>query len=111
MRSACQTHEYHEVAATLLFLASKLGNGAHFIKIEKIIYYCALDAKKDGKVDMDENGKVLEFNEEFRHWLTAILGLEEIVLEKLCFDDAPELPHPYVLDLVKDFKGNDLMLY
>ncbi|KAJ3254364.1 hypothetical protein HK103_007246 [Boothiomyces macroporosus] len=58
MRYSLQQGEYHEVAATILFIASKLGSGAISIKIEKIILYCAKDAKKDGPVDMNENNKV-----------------------------------------------------
>jgi hypothetical protein len=58
MRQSFQKAEYHEVSAAVLFICCKLGNGGSFIKIEKLIYHCALDAKKDGNVDMNENNKV-----------------------------------------------------
>jgi hypothetical protein len=43
--------------------------------------------------------------QEFKYWYNAIIGLEQLILEKLCFDDYPSLPHPIALKLIKDFKG------
>jgi hypothetical protein len=58
MRHSLQKAEYHEVSAAIIFIACKLGNGGNFCKIEKVIYYCAVDAKKNESVDMNENNKV-----------------------------------------------------
>jgi hypothetical protein len=59
MRHPLQKAEYHEVSAAIIFIASKLGNGQNFCKIEKVIFNCATDAKKGGDVDMREDNKVL----------------------------------------------------
>lgn len=46
MRESMQKAEYHEIAATLVFMAGKLGSGSGFVKIDKIIQKSAEDAFK-----------------------------------------------------------------
>ncbi|KAI8897521.1 cyclin-like protein [Globomyces pollinis-pini] len=99
MRCSFQKWEYHEVSAALLFLCSKIGNSGSYLKIETIIGVCARAAKK-GHSDLSETSK------EFCYWYDKILVTEQHILEMLCFDDCPLLPHPIAIDLIRSFGGS-----
>ena len=47
MRKSFKKAEYHEVAATILFIAGKLGSGGNFVSIEKVIHFIVRDCCKD----------------------------------------------------------------
>lgn len=100
MRASTAEPVYYEVAAAILFLAGKLGNGSDFCRIEKVIDVCARYAKKGGDSFVIPVG-----SDAYNYWQNAIFRLEEIILEKLCFDDHPELPHDKAIALVAEFNG------
>ena len=47
MKKSFKKAEYHEVAATILFIAGKLGSGGNFVSIEKVIHFIVRDCCKD----------------------------------------------------------------
>lgn len=39
-------YEYHMISATILFMCGKIGDGRDYIRIEKIVQFCASDSLK-----------------------------------------------------------------
>ncbi|KAJ3302580.1 hypothetical protein HDV03_004831 [Kappamyces sp. JEL0829] len=104
MRVSLKKVDYHEIVAALLFMAGKLGSGVNFIKIEHLVKAVAYDCAKDNaqlkaRLELHEGGK------DYNMWSKRIFSYEELVLEKLCFDDHAILPHSFALDVVKEFGG------
>ena len=47
--------------------------------------------------------------QEYKYWSNAIFHLEDIILEKLCFDDHAELPHTIALEMIRQFQGISIL--
>lgn len=99
--------EYHEVSATLLFIAGKLGSGRNFVGIDQIIHHivrdCCKDPIKRALIDSSEGSK------DYQYWSAAIFYYEDVILETLCFDDYPKIPHTYALEVIREFNGSKLL--
>ena len=83
---------YYSVAATCLFLASKVEENCR--KMKELVVACVRVAQKNpGKV-VDEQDK------EYWRWKDTILQMEDILLETLCFDLTLEPPYKTLFALL-----------
>ncbi|KAL1407540.1 hypothetical protein Q8F55_006973 [Vanrija albida] len=94
MRRSLKDFEPKMIAPTILFLASKIEEGA--IKLRYIINSCLAKFEPGAKFyepveDMPETHAA---GPEYRRWEREVLAMEEVVLEALCFDMVVEQPWP-----------------
>ncbi|KAL2315943.1 Cyclin pch1 [Schizosaccharomyces pombe] len=99
LRFSLKNYHYYEVAATCIFLATKVEDSVR--KLRDIVINCAKVAQKNSNVLVDEQTK------EYWRWRDVILYTEEVLLEALCFDFTVEHPYPYVLSFIKKFVADD----
>jgi len=94
---------YYSVAATALFLATKVEENCR--KMKELVVACVRVAQKNpGKV-VDEQDK------EYWRWRDTILQLEDLLLESLCFDLTLDSPYKTLFDLLLYFgEGNNKRL-
>ncbi|KAJ8322965.1 hypothetical protein O5D80_008482 [Batrachochytrium dendrobatidis] len=101
MRASLKECEYHDVASSVIFICGKLGDGRNFKHIEQIISVCANDAAKSRTF-----APIPETSSTFIRWKNTIMAHEEHILQLLCYDMSPELPHPRALELIKKNQGS-----
>ena len=83
-------HHHYSVAATCLFLATKVEENCR--KMKDLVVACVRVAQKQPSKAVDEQDK------EFWLWRDTILTLEDVLLEALCFDLTLEPPHAVLFD-------------
>ena len=76
---------YYSVAATCLFLATKVEENCR--KMKDLVVACVRVAQKQPAKEVDEQDK------EFWRWRDTILQLEDLLLEALCFDLSLDPPY------------------
>ncbi|KAI9864293.1 MAG: hypothetical protein M1813_003211 [Trichoglossum hirsutum] len=79
------TFHYYAIAATALFLATKVEENCR--KMKELVVACCRVAQKNTNLIIDEQSK------EFWRWKDTILLNEEILLEAMCFDLSLEPPY------------------
>ncbi|MCJ1473841.1 hypothetical protein MMC13_002493 [Lambiella insularis] len=85
-------HHYYSVAATCLFLATKVEENCR--KMKELVVACVRVAQKNpGKV-VDEQDK------EYWRWRDTVLQLEDVLLEGVCFDLSLESPYKVLFKLL-----------
>ncbi|MCJ1318505.1 hypothetical protein MMC15_003835 [Xylographa vitiligo] len=85
-------NHYYSVAATCLFLATKVEENCR--KMKDLVVACVRVAQKNpGKV-VDEQDK------EYWRWRDTILHMEDILLEAVCFDLSLEPPYKTLFELL-----------
>lgn len=88
-------YHYYSMAATCLFLATKVEENCR--KMKELVIACVRVAQKDPEKTVDEQDK------EYWRWRDNILHSEDILLEALCFDLSLEAPHKTLFELVVQF--------
>ena len=86
---------YYSVAATCLFLATKVEENCR--KMKDLVVACVRVAQKQPAKEVDEQDK------EFWRWRDTILQLEDLLLEALCFDLSLEPPYKTLYDFLVQF--------
>lgn len=85
-------HHYYSMAATSLFLATKVEECCR--KMKDLVIACVRVAQKDPYKTVDEQDK------EYWRWRDNILLNEDLLLEALCFDLRLEPPYKTLYDLL-----------
>ncbi|OZJ01819.1 hypothetical protein BZG36_04810 [Bifiguratus adelaidae] len=85
MRQSLSKYPYYDIAATCIFLATKVEETGR--KISHIIVVCAQKAQKNDKLTLPEGSP------DYERWRNTILRNEQMLLEATCFDLT--LEHPY----------------
>lgn len=83
---------YYSVAATCLFLASKVEENCR--KMKELVVACVRVAQKNPGKLVDEQDK------EYWRWKDTILVMEDMLLESLCFDLTLEPPYKTLFELL-----------
>ena len=86
---------YYSMAATCLFLATKVEENCR--KMKELVIACVRVAQKDPYKLVDEQDK------EYWRWRDNILHSEDVLLEALCFDLSLEAPYKTLFDLLLQF--------
>ncbi|CAO3657326.1 unnamed protein product [Mucor hiemalis] len=89
MRQSMTNHHVYDIAATCLFVATKVEECTR--RLREIVLVCAQKAAKNDNLKMEEDSK------EFLKWKESLLHNEVIVLETLCFDLSVVHPHTSLL--------------
>ncbi|KAF2244219.1 cyclin-like protein [Trematosphaeria pertusa] len=84
---------HYQVAATALFLATKVEENCR--KMKELVVACVRVALKDPNKLVDEQTK------DFWKWRDTILYSEDVLLESLCFDLSVEPPYKTMYDMLK----------
>ncbi|KAH7139344.1 cyclin-like protein [Dendryphion nanum] len=84
---------HYQVAATALFLATKVEENCR--KMKELVIACVRVALKDPNKLVDEQTK------DFWKWRDTILYSEDVILESLCFDLSVESPYKIMYELLK----------
>lgn len=84
---------HYQVAATALFLATKVEENCR--KMKELVVACVRVALKDPNKLVDEQTK------DFWKWRDTILYSEDILLESLCFDLSMEPPYKTMYDMLR----------
>ena len=92
-------HHYYSVAATCLFLATKVEENCR--KMKDLVVACVRVAQKQPQKIVDEQDK------EFWRWRDTILQLEDLLLEALCFDLSLESPYKTLFNLLVYFREDN----
>ncbi|TXT09097.1 hypothetical protein VHUM_02571 [Vanrija humicola] len=94
MRRSLKDFEPRLIAPTILFLASKIEEGA--IKLRYIINACLAKFEPGAKFyePVEDLPETHNAGPEYRRWEKEVLAMEEVVLEALCFDMVVEQPWP-----------------
>ena len=90
-----QHHHYYSVAATCLFLATKVEENCR--KMKELVVACVKVAQKSQAKVVDEQDK------EFWRWRDTILQLEDLLLEALCFDLSLDPPYKTLFSFLVRF--------
>ena len=85
-----QGYHHYSIAATSLFLATKVEENCR--KMKELVIACVRVAQKDPYKIVDEQDK------EYWKWKDSILANEDILLESLCFDLRLEAPYKILHD-------------
>ncbi|KAL9637351.1 MAG: hypothetical protein Q9164_002252 [Protoblastenia rupestris] len=88
-------HHYYSMAATSLFLATKVEENCR--KMKELVVACVRVAQKDPYKIVDEQDK------EYWRWRDNILLNEDLLLEAICFDLRLESPYKTLYDLLSMF--------
>ncbi|KAI9840535.1 MAG: Cyclin- protein fam58a [Sclerophora amabilis] len=86
---------YYAVAATSLFLATKVEENCR--KMRELVIACCRVAQKNSNLVIDEQSK------EYWRWRDTILHNEDILLEAICFDVSLEPPYKTLFSFLDDF--------
>ncbi|TGZ83297.1 cyclin-like protein [Ascodesmis nigricans] len=89
MQNSLKRYHYYEIAATALFLATKVEENMR--KFTEIVAACVRAAQKNLSLQVHRDDK------EFWRWKDCILSKEEFLLESLCFDLSVEVPYNHLL--------------
>ena len=89
-------HHYYSMAATSLFLATKVEENCR--KMKELVIACVRVAQKDPYKTVDEQDK------EYWRWRDNILLNEDLMLEAICFDLRLEAPYKILYDLLLTFR-------
>ncbi|EPY51609.1 P-TEFB associated cyclin [Schizosaccharomyces cryophilus OY26] len=95
LRFSLKEYHYYDIAATCVFLASKVEDSNR--KLRDIIINCAKVAQKNNNILIDEQTK------EYWRWRDVILYTEEILLEAICFDFKVDHPFNDLLRLIQHY--------
>lgn len=90
---------YYAVAATSLFLATKVEENCR--KMKELVIACCRVAQKQPALVVDEQSK------EYWRWRDTILHNEDLLLEALCFDLQLEQPYRLLFDFLCYFEVQD----
>ncbi|CAO3629543.1 unnamed protein product [Cunninghamella blakesleeana] len=90
MRQSMKRFHVYDMAATSLFVASKVEENTR--RIKDFINACAQKASKNDKLTLEEGSK------DYMKWKDTMLCNEVILLETLCFDLTIEHPHMCLLE-------------
>ncbi|KAI8381579.1 cyclin-like protein [Radiomyces spectabilis] len=90
MRQSMKRFHVYDIAATSLFVATKVEECTR--RIKDFVNACAQKAQKNDKLYLEEGSK------DFVKWKDTMLHNEVILLETLCFDLSIEHPHINLLD-------------
>ncbi|KAL9095149.1 MAG: hypothetical protein Q9163_006527, partial [Psora crenata] len=90
-----QGHHYYSMAATSLFLATKVEENCR--KMKELVIACVRVAQKDPYKTVDEQDK------DYWRWRDNILLNEDLLLEAICFDLQLEPPYKTLYDLLVHF--------
>lgn len=94
---------YYAIAATSLFLASKVEENCR--KMKELVVACVRVAQKNPNKVVDEQDK------EYWRWKDTILQYEDLLLEANCFDLSLEPPYKTLFDFLLFFgEGNNKRL-
>jgi protein BUR2 len=85
-------YHYYSMAATCLFLATKVEENCR--KMKELVIACVRVAQKDPNKLVDEQDK------EYWKWRDNILHSEDVLLEALCFDLSLEAPYKILFELL-----------
>lgn len=92
-RSDIPKLHHYQIAATALFLATKVEESGRKMK-DMIIAFCRV-AQKNPNLIIDEQSK------DWWRWRDCILHNEDVLLETLCFDLTVESPHRQLFEMLK----------
>ena len=90
---------YYSVAATSLFLATKVEENCR--KMKELVVACVRVAQKSPSKVVDEQDK------EYWRWKDTILQYEDLLLEALCFDLSVEPPYKTLFEFLVYFGEDD----
>ncbi|KAI8373346.1 cyclin-like protein [Blakeslea trispora] len=96
MRQSMSRFHVYEIAATCLFVATKVEECTR--RLKDIVLACAQKSQKNDKLRLEEDSK------DFIRWKELMLYNEIIVLETLCFDLSVEHPQLRLLELEAQLK-------
>ncbi|EPX70452.1 P-TEFB associated cyclin [Schizosaccharomyces octosporus yFS286] len=99
LRFSLKDYHYYDIAATCIFLASKVEDSNR--KLRDIIINCAKVAQKNNNILIDEQTK------EYWRWRDVILYTEEILLEALCFDFRVDHPFNDLMRLIQKYASEN----
>ena len=85
-------YHYYSMAATCLFLATKVEENCR--KMKELVIACVRVAQKDPSKLVDEQ------DSEYWRWRDNILHSEDVLLEALCFDLSLEAPYKTLFELL-----------
>lgn len=85
-------YHYYSMAATCLFLATKVEENCR--KMKELVIACVRVAQKDPNKLVDEQ------DSEYWRWRDNILHSEDVLLETLCFDLNLEAPYKILFELL-----------
>lgn len=85
-------YHYYSIAATCLFLATKVEENCR--KMKELVIACVKVAQKDPNKLVDEQ------DSEYWRWRDNILHSEDVLLETLCFDLSLEAPYKTLFELL-----------
>ncbi|KAI8142415.1 cyclin-like protein [Fennellomyces sp. T-0311] len=95
MRRSMMRYHVYDIAATSLFVATKVEESTR--RIKDFVNVCAQKAQKNDKLILTEDSK------DFIKWKDTMLCNEATLLETLCFDISIEHPHTHLLEMGKRF--------
>ncbi|KAK9476218.1 cyclin-like protein [Lipomyces japonicus] len=93
VRFSLKRHHHYDVAATCIFLASKVEETGR--KIKDLVVACCRVAQKNDTLVVDEQTK------EYWRWRDIILFTEELLLEATCFDLTVRSPYSPLVFLTR----------
>ncbi|KAI8972346.1 cyclin-like protein [Pilobolus umbonatus] len=96
MRQSMRRFHVYDIAATSLFVATKVEECTR--RIKDIVIACAQKAQKNDKLTLEEDSK------DFIKWKETVLHYEVILLETLCFDLSIQHPHTSLFELESQLK-------
>ncbi|KAI7861229.1 cyclin-like protein, partial [Spinellus fusiger] len=85
MRQSIRRFHVYDIAATSLFVATKVEENAR--RLKDFVNACAQKAQKNDRLILEEGSK------DFVKWKDTMLHYEAILLKTLCFDLSIEHPH------------------
>ncbi|KAG8711858.1 hypothetical protein FRC09_020378 [Ceratobasidium sp. 395] len=89
MRNSIKDYNYRDMAATCIFLATKVEECGRKLKdVATTVIF-----KTNGNLKPDTDLQALENSKEHKKWTENILVYEETLLDSLCFDLVVESPH------------------
>ncbi|GAB1519797.1 hypothetical protein RhiTH_002867 [Rhizoctonia solani] len=89
MRNSIKDYNYRDIAATCIFLATKVEECGRKLKdVATTVIF-----KTNASLKPDTDIQVLENSKEHKKWTENILVYEETLLDSLCFDLVVESPH------------------
>ncbi|KAG9100489.1 hypothetical protein FS749_015082 [Ceratobasidium sp. UAMH 11750] len=101
MRNSIRDYNYRDIAATCIFLATKVEECGRKLKdVATTVIF-----KTNGSLKPDTDLQALENSKEHKKWTENILVYEETLLDSLCFDLVVESPHAF---LATTFEASEL---
>ncbi|KAL8730813.1 MAG: hypothetical protein Q9181_004528 [Wetmoreana brouardii] len=99
MRHSMNAFHYYSMAATSLYLATKIEEDCR--KMKDLVVACVRVAQKDSHKIVDEQDK------EYWRWRDNILHNEDVLLEALCFDLTLDPPYKLLFEYLNYFGESD----